>query len=888
MQIQKNKYSKIFTITLIMILSISGIAAILSTVVAHDPPWNIPTYAYVGTSPGTVGVGQYTQIVFWLDKLPPTAGGSGGDLWRGHMIDITKPDGSKEQLGPFMSGAVGSGYTTYTPDQVGDYTIVHIWPGQVLARGNEPPNPAGLDWVGDFFEGSTSDPVILTVTEESIDSWLESPLPDYWERPIPTANRDWVQLTSNWIRGSWLRYDKFQENGQAPNSAHVLYALPIVHGGIADPYYGPEKLDTTDYETPFTDPIVMAGKIYYSAGTHPNYGYYCVDLKTGKLDWFKNGTDNGLNNPVIMRSMAGGGGAAPSVTQSFPQLDFGQLFHYKSPNGEGVKDYLWMTLGSNWYMLDANTGNWILTLENVPGGETITDQSGSIIRYSYDEETGQFLGWNLTQAIPPAGPTGSAEWQWEPMVGATIDAVNNTIWTEYGPDPRNRWFADDVLPRTGHSMNLTGPTDIPGGMSVIQDENRVPRLFFFDDFPGASRFGTTEDFFNIAVVRINENAVPYSPFPDKPGSQNWNLGYDVTLLWNKQIPYQRAGNLTWNLGPISYEDKVFTLWAKQTREWYGYSLNDGSLLWGPTESTPGWDMYGVGGFYAYGNLYAGGYGGLLACYDIKTGNRTWTYTLDGIGYENAAGDFPIQFGGIADGKIFIFSSEHAPTSPMWRGAYLRAIDAYTGEEVWKSLTYISEENSGQLAIADGCIVAGNGYDNRLYVYGKGPSTTTVTAPDTVVSFGSGVMIRGSVTDQSPGAKGTPAISDESMDSWMDYLYMKQAMPVDAIGVTVKLSTYDPNGNYQDIGATTVDTNGNFGMSWTPEIPGDYYVMAEFEGSESYGSSSATTYVGVSEPPAATLPPEATPAPMTDTYLAGSTIAIIAGIAIAVFLLLRKK
>jgi hypothetical protein len=45
---------------------------------------------------------------------------------------------------------------------------------------------------------------------------------------------------------------------------------------------------------------------------------------------------------------------------------------------------------------------------------------------------------------------------------------------------------------------------------------------------------------------------------------------------------------------------------------------------------------------------------------------------------------------------------------------------------------------------------------------------------------------------------------------------------------------------------------------------------------------------VAEPPEATPAPTPTPAPMTDTYLAGSTIAIIAAIGIAVFLLLRRK
>ena len=112
-----------------------------------------------------------------------------------------------------------------------------------------------------------------------------------------------------------------------------------------------------------------------------------------------------------------------------------------------------------------------------------------------------------------------------------------------------------------------------------------------------------------------------------------------------------------------------------------------------------------------------------------------------------------------------------------------------------------------------------------------------------------------MTDQSPGAEGTPAIADEYMTEWMEYLYMQQAKPKDAQGVTVKLTSIDPNGNYQDIGEVTTDIWGNFGKSWVPPVPGDYVIMAEFEGSGAYGSSSASTYMVVEEAPSPAVPIE---------------------------------
>jgi hypothetical protein len=114
--------------------------------------------------------------------------------------------------------------------------------------------------------------------------------------------------------------------------------------------------------------------------------------------------------------------------------------------------------------------------------------------------------------------------------------------------------------------------------------------------------------------------------------------------------------------------------------------------------------------------------------------------------------------------------------------------------------------------------------------------------------------------------------------------MQKEKPV-AVGVTVKLSAYDPNGNYQDIGTTTVDTNGNFGKSWVPPVEGDYYVLAEFEGSESYGSSSDTTYFVVDPAPTPATPiepeePEPSE-PMITTEVALIATAIIVAIAVIV-------
>jgi hypothetical protein len=193
----------------------------------------------------------------------------------------------------------------------------------------------------------------------------------------------------------------------------------------------------------------------------------------------------------------------------------------------------------------------------------------------------------------------------------------------------------------------------------------------------------------------------------------------------------------------------------------------------------------------------------------------------------------------------------------------------------------------------------------IYCYGKGLSATTVSAPQTLPTLGSGIMITGTVTDDTPTGrrttndkidftlKGTPAISDQDMSRWMEYLFMQQIYPADAKGVDVSLSTIDPNGNLIEIGTTTTDINGNYGILYTPEVPGTYQIIAKFAGSASYGPSSASTYMGVTDAAPTTAP---TTAPQPNlvttsdlmTYLAVGVIAIIIAIVIVGLLVLRKR
>jgi hypothetical protein len=253
---------------------------------------------------------------------------------------------------------------------------------------------------------------------------------------------------------------------------------------------------------------------------------------------------------------------------------------------------------------------------------------------------------------------------------------------------------------------------------------------------------------------------------------------------------------------------------------------------------------------------------------------------------------------ISDGKLYTVTGEHSPTQPLYRGPNLRCLDAATGEEVWKIQGWFGgmSPTSSNILMADGILVGLNFFDNQLYAFGRGPSATTVSAYTDVSVHGSKVVIKGTVTDQSSSGrrdmngvlefslKGSPAISDEDMAAWMEYKFMQQAMPANVKGVEVTLHANDPNGNYVPLGTAVSDMNGNFGLSFVPEVPGEYQIIATFAGSKAYGPSYSSTYLTIEDAPDATESPiQQQTLSLADTYIIPATIAIIIAI-IAVGLL----
>jgi hypothetical protein len=337
------------------------------------------------------------------------------------------------------------------------------------------------------------------------------------------------------------------------------------------------------------------------------------------------------------------------------------------------------------------------------------------------------------------------------------------------------------------------------------------------------------------------------------------------------------------------------------RRMYAVSLKTCQVVWKSDEMSYPWgEDQAYGQSAGYGMVYSGMLDGRIYAWNTTTGKLVWSYYSGNASYSQY-GTFPF-WGNIvvADGKLYSATGEHTVPNPIPYGYELYCLNATTGELIWNYpsfCTYTHASVGFGDGIAAGLLFYQNMYDGNLYMFGKGQSAITVSAPDLACTVGTPIVIKGTVTDQSPGQTGlgipeagTPAISDQDQSQWMQYLFNNAPKPTNATGVPVTISVIDSNNNLREIGTTTSNDHGTFSLTWVPDIAGDYTVIANFAGSQAYYRSSAKTSFYASEP-ATTVAPLATAAPsMTELYFLPSVIgiAILIVICFAVTILVLRK
>ena len=862
-----------FAIAMLFAFSMVTSITVLPNVSAHTPAWQIPTIAFLNVAPNPVGVGQQVSVNFGITVPPPTANGPGGDRWHNFKVTVTQPDGTTETLGPFTSDDTGGTATLYTPTKVGNYTFVFSFPGETLVGANPPiSNPAT---VGDYYQPSTSDKYVLVVQQTPIPAYPETPLPqNYWSRPVFAMNTNWYSISGNWLgTGLTARMQSyFSASGnynpytKAPDTAHIMWTRPYAPGGLIGGKYGNNQMNsmyyaTAQYEPKFGPPIIMNGVLYYEEepGASTNIvGWVAIDLHSGKTLWSQNSTT--------------------------ATLRMGQAFDYVSPNQYGGLAYLWAeTSGPRFSMYDAMTGQWILDVVNAtlrspsgtfgPSVVFLEGPDGTLQGYYIDSSNYTLNMWNSTRCIQ-RGASGTGDpnnWMWRPPQGASLPWANGIQWSVP--------IVTKMTASNGSTVDINAAYAEASGVA----NNLCIQSFATSDVILVSTLPGPGTAFEQPGYIISE------AFDAKTGKLLWGPLNQTTDPWSRLL-------LT------SIGDGVYTIYSCGTTSITAFSLATGQKVWGPVSGpNNAWSHFNQYSIIANGTLYSADLGGFVNAFDDQTGKLLWTFDAGSAGYDTPYGIWPLlHVEAVADGKLYV-QTGHEYSPPLFHGANLYCLNATTGEEIWRIFNF-PISNYPNAAISDGYMVIADAYDNQIYTFGRGPSATTVSAPSVGVTTATPITIRGTVTDVAAGTRqdavagnfpnGLPAVSDDSMTGWMEYVYQQQPCPTNVTGVPVSIDVLDSNGNYRNIGTATSDGSGMFTFTWTPDIPGDFIVIANFAGSGSYYPSNAETSFHASA--AATAPPSgptAAPASIVETYFVPSVIAIILVIIIgfaALFLALRKR
>jgi hypothetical protein len=870
MKITRNKAVTLVT-AILLSLMVSSIfaAAPMASAVTSGAGFQ---YIYITLAPGTsVGINQTIDVTVYCMRCVGAVGNPASSFFHNFTVFVHRPDNKTDYIfhQPNVDpdwvcwDSTASAYASYQPPYpiFGNYTFEFYFPNQTVGSSNYYNNYNATAWI--------------MVINGSVPAALDSyPLPsEYWYRPVESQNTWWAGYasspTSNWynsVRDKNYNGNpnvRYQPDGQAPSTAHIMWASLLYGSGAGN--YAPNI--TSTYTAPLlSTQIAMNGLLYYPTLD----GYWRqVDLRTGQL--------------INQTSAA-----------SYPNISFGFNYDMESGNTHGVLQpgFLFTDNYSRAISADVLAGGhgWSWTMNAPP---SVTGQAVEAIGPK---------GEHVMFSVANAGTTNSPRWvvrdfNTSKVFSSASTTLSVTSWTTANMSD----WQYNVVTRNGSSMDnvLLGTDSIAVGSYTTTD--------------------VYNNGFNVAVLLCKNGSLP-TPGSTKP------VTYFAVALQNETINGAKYlnGQLMWMMnvdppkdgsslvqGPTA--EGIFTLVSPETGTWSGYDMYSGRLLW-TTDPQTNSTSYGytpqtsiTGCTVSIGNhkvnlqtnvpivhtgqLITAGMGGNVFCYDVGSGALLWHKSYP-LAYSAKVTYYPTNIGLLADGKVYLGTYNTGANDPLLPGSMIRCLNATSGDELWALPGFGS---AGGYSLSDGYMFFANYYDLKVYCVGKGPSEMNFNPTPNVAKNGAVVNLTGTCLDISPGSpiKGSAAISDESMSGWMAYKFMNQPMPTDVTGVTVYLSTVDPNNNTDFIGTATVQPDGTFNYQWTPPVPGMYQLTAQFLGSNSYYPSFAHSTVFVGDQPATNGPtptPVQTPANTENLviYSAAAIMATFIVIALAIFLSIRKR
>ncbi len=791
----------------------------------------LDSIAHMSFRPNPVGLGQPILVNLWMQ--PPI---HVSHYFKDYTVTFTKPDGTTDVVKIDSYRADSTAWFEYTVDQIGTWKIKFDFPGGYFPAGNYTVVAGAFfsqtsDTIASFtqskyYKPDVDGPYEFVVQQEMVASWPPSPLPaDYWTRPVSPENREWWPILGNY-----------------PSTG-------IVGGG----------------------PDWPAGTNTYMS----NYLYtpYVQGPNTAHIVWKRQDAIGGLIGGTWGQDSNTASGGSPSIVYA------GRCYQtVTKPMSVLINGTYRMQPTSVWQCYDLRTGQVYWELTDVTAPNIILYEEGRAEVPGADP----VFGRTITLAS-----IGNRLIKYNPLTGAVTTNVS------IAPLTSGTYFMSEHCltvqdlgaaagPNRYRLINWTTATNTANLAERIKSNISWPfsSLGVVDYQAGISV--TTQSISHPAQGTVLGVAIGYRLL-----SASLRNGAMLMNVTTTEVP-QEYGTGGFFSGSTSVCDQGRFAVRLNDGHWHCWDATTGQHLWkGELTSWP-WGTFGCYGVQSYGGMIISNqYDGVVG-YNWTNGKISWWYKAPAAyPYETPYQDEYAWFTGtsrIADGKLYAYNTEHTTSQPVTRGWKLHCINITTGEGIWNITGSMAPG-----AVADGYLTAGNSYDGYMYVFGKGKSATTVSAPNTAVAKGTSVLIQGTVLDQSPSQVGTPCVSEDSMAGYMEFLHMQKECPSTVTGVPVTLSAIKSDGTYIDIGATTTNGfYGTFSMSWTPPSEGEYTLIAAFAGDNSYGTSSAATGLSVGPAPESPSAPEV-PTPVDNTMLLyGILVLVVIAILIGLVALLRKR
>lgn len=451
-----------------------------------------------------------------------------------------------------------------------------------------------------------------------------------------------------------------------------------------------------------------------------------------------------------------------------------------------------------WWRVGLDQGQYVGRTGAVFLGELVWEQGGDVVRYELS--SGEYIG-SYTMKIDLNGIPFQG---WTPETSSPAAVAGGSRINERYFIGSSRLVINDHQTRIGTNALVR----LGAGNPIIWGETRSD---FLCAVWGDYAIGQEESYEGV-IYCLNR--------------------WTGDVLWTRPFESYHSGGAGYGMYYVcGYDNYV-----------YAFNLANGDLAWrSEVQAQSYYTEQGMS--IGEGKVAFCGYDGGMYVFDAFDGSFVGqTYVGDNFEYEHYAsyyGTWPFQTPPIGASKNLFYSMTGDHTRPRLTvpGETILAMDGETGEEMWRFPGHCISHGS-QMLVADGLLIAMDGQSGQVLAFGKGPTAVEVNVPEAKIAKGDYTWITGRITDQSTAQKGTPVVSKESMQVWMEYLHSSGREPAfgEITGVEASVIAVNTHGELVNIGVVETDSEGYFKILWTPPSEDLWTITVAFNGDESYWDS----------------------------------------------------